>query len=60
MGFAQSAPKIFMSRAVNHDVGGGKEDKDTEGEEGGGVGGRLSKVSGAGDGDCLSLSLSVI
>lgn len=54
-----SAPKIFMSRADSHDVGGGKADRDT-GEEGGGVGGRLSKVSGAGDWDCLSLSLRVI
>jgi hypothetical protein len=39
---------------------GGKGDEDTEGEEGGGVGGRLSKDNGAGDGDCLSLSFRVI
>ena len=49
-----------MSRADSHDVGGGKGDEDTEGEEGGGVGGRLSKENGAGDGDCLSLSFRVI
>ena len=45
-----------MSRADSHKVGGGKADEDREGEEGGGVGGRLSKENGAGDGDCLSLS----
>jgi len=57
--FRGSAPKIFMSRADSHDVGGGKPDKGTDGEEGGGVG-KLSKERGVGDGDCLSLSFSVI
>jgi hypothetical protein len=55
-----SAPKIFMSRAVSHSVGGDNAESDTGGEEGGGVGGRLSKERGAGDGDCLSLSFRVI
>lgn len=54
--FRGSAPKIFMSRADSHDVGGGIGDEESEGEEGGGVGGRFSKENGAGDGDCLSLS----
>lgn len=53
-----SAPKIFMSRAVSHEVGGDKVDRG--GDERGGVGGRLSKERGAGDGDCLRLSFRVI
>jgi len=55
-----SAPNIFMSRAESHDVGGGRPDSEAGGGEGGGVGGRESKDRGAGDGDCLSLSFSVI
>jgi hypothetical protein len=49
-----------MSRADSHAVGGDKADSGTGGEEGGGVGGKLSKERGAGDGDCLSLSFRVI
>jgi hypothetical protein len=49
-----------MSRAESHDVGGGGPCKDAEGEAGGGLEGRVSKASGAGEGDCLSLSLRVI
>ena len=47
-----------MSRAVSHEVGGDKVDRG--GDERGGVGGRLSKERGAGDGDCLRLSFRVI
>jgi len=55
-----SAPNIFMSRAESHDVGGGRADNEAGGGEGGGVEGRESKERGAGDGECLSLSLTVI
>jgi hypothetical protein len=55
-----SAPNIFMSRAESHNVGGGRPVKAIEGEGGGGLEGSASKVSGAGEGDCLSLSLRVI
>ena len=55
-----SAPKIFMSRADNHAVGGDKAESGTGGEEGGGVGGKLSKERGAGEGDCLRVSFRVI
>jgi hypothetical protein len=55
-----SAPNIFMSRAESHDVGGGSPVNDIEGEGGGGLEGIASKESGAGEGDCLSLSLNVI
>ncbi len=50
-----SAPKIFMSRAASHEVGGGKADK--EGGEGGGGLDRVWNERGAGDGvgECLSL-----
>lgn len=55
-----SAPKIFMSRAVSHEVGGDKAERERGGEVGGGVGGRLSKERGAGDGDSLRVSFRVI
>ena len=56
-----SAPNIFMSRAESHDVGGGRADNEAGGGEGGGEEGRESKERrGAGDGECLSLSFTVI
>jgi len=55
-----SAPNIFMSRAESHDVGGGRPDNEAGGGEGGGVEDRESKERGAGDGECLSLSFTVI
>ena len=55
-----SAPNIFMSRAESHDVGGGSPGNDIDGEGGGGLEGRVSKASGTGEGECLSLSLRVI
>ena len=55
-----SAPNIFMSRAESHEVGGVGPDNEVGGGEGGGVVGRESKERGAGDGECLSLSFTVI
>jgi len=55
-----SAPNIFMSRAESHEVGGGKGERETKGGEGGGVEGRVLKDRGAGEGECLSLSFTVI
>lgn len=50
-----------MSRAESHAVGGGRADNEAGGDEGGGVEGRESRERrGAGDGECLSLSFTVI